>query len=156
MTSEEILNKIKEWCFSQTETTYKDHNLFQKCLVDSLRENGWDSYIEYEVENFSSLSARTGKIKDNIGFIDIVGFGYNKKLVIEYDTANTMKFVSICKLFCSNANFLIGIFRGKRGKPFLVYENKVKIKKIARELGFVDKSIFIIALENKIAESINV
>jgi len=156
LTSEEILNKIKEWCFSQTETTYKYHNLFQKCLVDFLRENGWDSYIEYEVENFSSLSARTGKLKDQIGFIDIVGFGYNKKLVIEYDTANTMKFVSICKLFCSNANFLIGIVHGKRGKPFLVYENKVKIKKIARELGFADKSIFIIVLENKIAESIHV
>ncbi len=156
MTSEAILNKIKEWCFSQPETTYKDHNLFQKCLVDFLRENGWDSYIEHEVENFSSLSARTGKIKDQIGFIDIVGFGYNKKLVIEYDTANIMKFVSICKLFCSNANFLVGIVRGKRGKPFLVYENKVKIKKIARELGFVDKSIFIIAIENKISESIHV
>ena len=156
MTSETILNKIKEWCFSQKETTYKDHNLFQKCLVDFLRENGWDAYIEYELENFSSLSARTGKLKDQIGFIDIVGFGYNKKLVIEYDTANIMKFASICKLFCSNANFLIGIVRGKRGKPFLVYENKVKIKKIARELGFVDKSIFIIALENKIAESIHI
>ncbi len=150
------MDNIKEWCFSQEETTYKDHNFFQKVLVNFLRENGWDAYIEYELENFSSLSARTGKIKDQIGFIDIVGFGYNKKLVIEYDTANTMKFVSICKLFCSNANFLIGIVRGKRGKPFLVYENKVKIKKIAREMGFTDKSIFIIVIENKIAELIYV
>ena len=150
------MDKIKEWCFSQEETTYKDHNLFQKCLVNFLKENGWDAYIEYELENFSSLSERTGKIKDQIGFIDIVGFGYNKKLVIEYDTANTMKFVSICKLFCSNANFLIGIVRGKRGKPFLVYENKVKIKKIAREMGFTDKSFFIIVIENKIAELIHV
>ncbi len=104
---------------------------------------------------FLVLSEQTGKIKDQIGFIDIVGFGYNKKIVIEYDTSNTMKFVSICKLFCSNANFLIGIVRGKRGKPFLVYENKVKIKKIAREMGFADRSI-IIVLENKIAESINI
>jgi len=156
LTSETILNKIKEWCFSQEETTYKDHNLFQKYLVNFLKENGWDAYIEYELENFSSLSARTEKIKDQIGFIDIVGFGYNKKLVIEYDTANTMKFVSICKLFCSNANFLIGIVRGKRGKPFLVYENKVKIKKVAREMGVADKSIFVIVMENKITELIHV
>jgi hypothetical protein len=153
---EEIVDKIKEWCFSQEPNTYADHNLFQDLLVNFLRENDWDAYKEYELENYSKLSAQTEKIKDQVGFIDIVAFGHNKKIVIEYDNTNMLKFKSICKLLYSNANFLIGIAHGKRGKPFLIFENSVKIKKIAKELNVKDKAIFIIIVENNIAEWVHV
>ena len=155
MTSEEIVDKIKEWCFSQGPNTYNDHKLFQDLLVNFLRENDWDAYKEYELENYYKLSIQTEKIKDQIGFIDIAAFGHNKKIVIEYDNTNILKFKSICKLLYSNANFLIGIVHGKRGKPFLIYENTVKIKKTAKEIAVTDKSILIIVIENKIAEWIH-
>ena len=61
MTSEEIVDKIKEWCFSQESSTYDDHNLFQDLLVNFLKENDWDAYTEYELENYSKLSAKTEK-----------------------------------------------------------------------------------------------
>ena len=156
MTSEEIVDKIKEWCFSQESSTYDDHNRFQEQLVNFLRENDWDAYKEYELENYSKLSEKTEKIKDQIGFIDIVAFGHNKKILIEYDNTNILKFKSICKLLYSNANFLIGIVHGKRGKPFLIYENTVKIKKTAKEIDVTDKSIFVLVIENKIAEWVHV
>ncbi|MCJ7712968.1 hypothetical protein MUO66_00715 [Candidatus Bathyarchaeota archaeon] len=156
MTSEEIVDKIKEWCFSQESSTYDDHNRFQEQLVNFLRENDWDAYKEYELENYSKLSEKTEKIKDQIGFIDIVAFGHNKKILIEYDNTNILKFKSICKLLYSEANFLIGIVHGKRGKPFLIFENSVKIKKTAKEIDVTDKSIFVLVIENKIAEWVHV
>ena len=156
MINEEIVDKLKEWCFSQELNTYNDHNRFQDLLVNFLRENDWDAYKEYELENYSKLSEKTEKIKDQVGFIDIVAFGHNKKIVIEYDNTNILKFKSLCKLLYSNANFLIGIVHGKRGKPFLGFENKVKIKKTAREIGVTNKSIFIIVMENKNAEWVHI
>ena len=150
------MDKIKEWCFSQEPNTYNDHKLFQDLLVNFLRENNCDAYKEYELENYSQLSAQTEKIKDQVDFIDIVAFGHNKKIVIEYDNTTILKFKSIYKLLYSNANFLIGISHGKRGKPFLIFENSVKIKKIAKELNVKDKAIFIIVVENNIAEWVHV
>ena len=150
------MDKIKEWCFSQEPTIYNDHNLFQDLLVNFLRENNWDAYKEYELENYYKLSTQTEKIKDQVGFIDIVAFGHNKKIVIEYDNTTILKFASICKLLYSNANFLIGIVHGKRGKLFLGFENSVKIKKTAKEMGATDKVILIIVMENKIAEWVHV
>ena len=79
MIGEEIVDKIKEWCFSQEPSTYDDHNLFQDLLVNFLRENDWDSYKEYELENYSRLNYFKGNIKDRRGFIDIVAFGQIKK-----------------------------------------------------------------------------
>jgi hypothetical protein len=152
LTSEEIVDKIKEWCFSQEPNTYNYHNLFQDLLVNFLRENDWDAYKEYELENYSKLSTKTEKIKDQVGFIDIVAFGHNKKIVIEYDNTNILKFKSICKLLYSNANFTIGIVHGKRDRPFLIFENTIKIKKTAKEIGVTDKAILIIVMEKKIAE----
>ena len=156
MTSEKIVDKIKEWCYAQEPNTYADHNLFQELLVNFLRENDWDAYKEYELENYYKLSIQTEKIKDQVGFIDIVAFGHNKKIVIEYDNTNILKFKSICKLLYSNANFLIGIVHGKRGKPFLIFENTVKIKKTAKEIAVTDKTVLIIIMENKIAEWVHV
>ena len=156
MISPGIVEKITEWCYAQEPITYNDHNLFQDLLVNFLRENDWDAYKEYELENYYKLSTQTKKIKDQVGFIDIVAFGHNKKIVIEYDNTNILKFASICKLLYSNADFLIGVVHGKRGKPFLGFENSVKIKKTAKEIDVTDKSIFVLVIENKIAEWIHV
>ena len=156
MTSEEIVDKIKEWCYTQEPNTYNDHKLFQEQLVNFLRENDWDAYKEYELENYYKLSTQTKKIKEQVDFIDIAAFGHNKKIVIEYDNTNILKFKSICKLLYSKANFLIGIVHGKRGKPFLIFENSVKIKKTAKEIDVTDKSIFVLVIENKIAEWVHV
>lgn len=156
MQSELIIDKIKDWCFIQEPKNYDDHFLFQDLLVKLLRENGWMAYKEYELKNYPKLNTLNGKIGDRNGFIDICAFGHNKKTAIEYDNGNHIKSKSICKLFCSNADFPIGIVRGKHGKPFLKFENTAKIKRIARESGIFNKAIYLIVIENNIAEWVHV
>jgi hypothetical protein len=152
MEIEQIMVKIKDWCFDQEPKNYNDHNLFQALLVKLLKENDWCAYIEYEMEKYPRLNALTGEIRDMHGFIDICAFAHNRKLVIEYDNCNHLRTNSINKLFCSNADFPIGIVRGKYGKPFLRFENMGKIKRIAKNLGVTNKAVFLVVIENKIAE----
>jgi hypothetical protein len=125
-------------------------------LVTLLKENGWYAYKEYEMDNYPRINALTGQTIDEHGFMDVCAFAHNKKLVIEYDNGNHLKTNSISKLFHSDADVPIGLVRGRRGKPFLRFENTSKIKRIAKNLGIAKKVIFLIVIENRIAEWIGI
>ena len=114
------------------------------------------AYKEYELENYPKLNQLNGKISDRRGFIDVCAFAHNKKIAIEYDTCTQLRSKSISKLFFSNADFPIGIVLGKHAKPFLRFENTAKINRIAKESGIVNKAIYLIVIENNIAEWVQV
>jgi hypothetical protein len=156
MENEPIIARIRDWCFAQEPQKLDDHNLFQALLVNLLKENGWYAYKEYELEKYPRINPLTGKIREHQGFIDICAFAHNRKLVIEYDTSTQLRSKSISKLFCSGADFPIGIVRGKRGKAFLKFENTSKINRIAKNSGIINKGIYLIVIENKIAEWVHV
>ena len=149
--NEPIVARIREWCFTQKSERLDDHNLFQDLLVNLLRENGWYAFKEHEFEKYPKLNALTKEINERRGFIDVCAFAHNKKLVIEYDSTTQLRSKSICKLFWSDADFPVGIVRGKRGKP-LRFENIAKIRRIGRDYGITGKRIYLIIIENKIAE----
>ena len=154
--NEPIVAKIREWCFAQETLVLDNHNLLQALLVNLLRENGWYAYKEYELEKYPKLNVLTKEIGDRQGFIDICAFAHNKKLVIEYDSATQLRSKSISKLFCSEADLPIGIVRGRLGKPFLRFENTAKIKRVGRDSGISKKGIYLIVIENKIAEWVQI
>jgi hypothetical protein len=154
--TDQIVGKISDWCFIQEPKSYHHHFLFQDLLVSFLKENGWMTYKEYEIENYPRLNPINEKIRDRQGFFDLVAFAHNKKIAIEYDNVTQLKSRSISKLFNSNADYPIGIVRGKHGKPFLRFENSAKIKRIARESKIMNKKIYLIIIENQISELIEV
>jgi hypothetical protein len=156
MQSQDISEKIKEWCFTQEPSTFDDHYHLQALLVKFLEKNGWMAYIEYELEKFPRLLVRKDKVEDRQGFIDVCGFAENKMVAIEYDSVTHLKPQSISKLLNVNADYAIGIVRGRQHKAFLRFENIAKIKRVARDSGIVNKSIFLIIVENRIAEQVNV
>ena len=79
-----------------------------------------------------------------------------KKIAIEYDSTTQIRSKSISELFCSDADFPIGIVRGKHGKPFLRFDNTAKTTRIAKESSVADKAIYLIVIENNIAEWVSV
>lgn len=171
METEDIINKIRDWCFSQESQVINDHDLFQSYLVNFLKQNEWYAYKEYEINNYPKLteqpidqttnqpstdSTTSEQVKDRTEFLDICAFAHNKKLAIEYDNTTHIKTSSINKLFYANADYSIAIVRGKFGKAFLRFENTSKIKRIAKNMSVTNKTIFLIVIENGIAEWVNV
>ncbi len=170
MENEDIVVKIRDWCFTQESKVMDDHNLFQSYLVDFLKQNEWYAYKEYQIDNYpkpkdskqpteqpsTDSTGSTSQVKDRIEFLDICAFAHNQKLAIEYDNTTHIKSSSINKLFYSNADLSIAIVHGKFGKAFLRFENISKIKRIAKNLGIVNKTIYLIVIENKIAEWVQI
>ncbi|HLN45882.1 MAG TPA: hypothetical protein VK209_09275 [Candidatus Sulfotelmatobacter sp.] len=172
MENEDIITKIKDWCFSQESQIINDHNLFQSYLVNFLKQNQWYTYKEYEINNYpkqlteqsieqatnqpSTGSTTSEKVKDRTEFLDICAFAHNKKLAIEYDNTTHIKTSSIAKLLYSNADLPIAIVHGKFGKAFLKFENTSKIKRTAKNLNITNKTIYLIVIENRIAEWVQV
>jgi hypothetical protein len=157
--NEDIVVKIRDWCFIQESKVMDDHNLFQSYLVDFLKQNEWYAYKEYQIDDYPKPKPSTGttnQVTDRIEFLDICAFAHNKKLAIEYDNTAHIKSSSINKLFYSNADYPIAIVHGKFGKAFLHFENTSKIKRTAKNLNITNKTIFLIVIENKIAEWVQV
>ncbi len=170
METDDIISRIKDWCFSQEAKIIDDHNLFQAYLVNFLKQNEWHAYKEYQIEidnhpkhkpttdstnstnSTNQTRPSTDPVTDRIEFLDVCAFAHNKKLVIEYDNTTHIKSSSIIKLFYSNADYPIAIVHGKFGKAFLRFESTSKIKRTARNLGIINKTIYLIVIENKIAE----
>lgn len=162
MENKAIVVKIRDWCFTQESKVMDDHNLFQSYLVDFLKQNEWYAYREYQIDNYpkpkpsTNSTDSTNQVNDRIEFLDICAFAHNKKLAIEYDNTTHIKSSSITKLFYSNADYAIAIVHGKFGKAFLNFENTSKIKRTAKNLGIINKTIYLIVIENKIAEWVTV
>ncbi len=165
MENEDIVVKIRDWCFTQESKVMDDHNLFQSYLVDFLKQNEWYAYKEYQIDNYPKPKPSTGstnstgstsQVTDRIEFLDICAFAHNKKLAIEYDNTTHIKSSSINKLFYSNADLSIAIVHGRFGKAFLRFENTNKIKRTAKSLNITNKTIYLIVIENKIAEWVQV
>jgi hypothetical protein len=83
----------------------------------------------------------------------LVAFKNCRKIAIEFDTGNNLKFKGIEKLFQANADLCIGIVRGKCDTVVL-NANVDRIEQVRRELGIFKKNIRLIVLAEKMAKKI--
>ena len=87
---QEIIEKITDFCYSFGEKYPNSHEFFQSSLYDLLQKEGCKIGIEYEII-FDCVKAN-GDIVRRRGFIDIFATIEEKKIAIEFDNGNNLKF----------------------------------------------------------------
>jgi hypothetical protein len=157
MQSKNINEQIRDYCLSMEEAEYSNHQLFCDSLGSFLKKRNWVVQREFETGPFRVLRVRNDEIKVTGAFIDIYATGPNGQTIfIEFDNGNHLKFNSISKLLQADAEFPIGIVHGNRRRGFLRFDNINRILRTAQKLGIKDKVIFLIIIQNKIAERVKV
>ena len=148
MNSEEIIEAIKEFCYDFEESYPNTHEFFQTSLMQLLQSKGCLVNIEHEIL-FDCVKVN-GEVVRRRGFMDLLAFFKGKKIAIEFDKGNKLKFKSISKLLQVDTDTRIGIVKGNQ-KYNVWWANKKRIAYIMRRLRILKKPILLIINSQKSA-----
>ena len=153
-----VIEEIKNLCFSQNiQTRANLHSALINSLADLLRRN--DFKVEFESPIFHEhLTLKTRVVEGTQGYIDLLAFGKNQTIALEFDSGMSLKYKSIEKLLQCDADILFGIVRGEsrwlNSKAILDY-NRERILSVMRGRMIYDRKVLLLILSEKISEEIS-
>lgn len=149
-----FVKELVQICYNYqfSDTRHGQHDSLLNMLSNFYRDRGFVITREYPIR-FDSYFLRENKIETSNGLIDLVLDSDSQKIAIEFDSGVTLKYKSIAKLIQSNADVRVGIVKGR--KSYSVYETKYKMKDVVRRVSYLPKDFWLISINQRVAEKIN-
>jgi hypothetical protein len=149
MSGQSIVEEIKKLCFSRGASIGMDqHPEFIMNLEYLLRTHNYRVENEYHLP-YSHRTLKTGRVQREHGIVDLLAYGWNHKIAIEYDSKISLKYKSIEKLLQSDADILIGIV----GNGTLNH-NKERILEVMNGSRITDRKVLLITMSDKAFEEV--
>ena len=150
--SQDIVEQTKSFCFS-CEMETSSHEGFLLGLSGLLVQNGWKVSREYPL-SFRNVR-KNGEIEKRGGGIDLHASLQGKKIAVEFDMGQSLRFRNVAKLLQSKADMAIGIVGGSKGCTCSSLDsNKERIQYVMDKLGILDKSILLLIVNERKSASI--